>query len=281
MSPYLSVPKSRTRRRISIAGEYETGTLLQPDAGAGAAPAKGAWPANPAGMVELEPERSRHLRVIGRGDVVRRDPPAGEEAPVVDGRAVDRHLRATGELDLGDPLAGALGRLRERLGARDPGAKGAGRTRERRAVDVEGVVGRAVDPGPGAGGEAVPAGAGIRGRLGQEAVAGRLRPLAKELAEGGECALAGPALDEILPEPVADEEEGGFAGGASPPVTAASPGGRLPGWSGDRGRRKAGDECRGGEEGGKPKLTRPHGQSLRCQPATRRDVRRSDWAAPV
>ena len=50
LSPYLSVPKSMTRRRISIAGLNVAGSApVQPVAAVGAAPGNGAWPAKPAG----------------------------------------------------------------------------------------------------------------------------------------------------------------------------------------------------------------------------------------
>ena len=76
-SPYLSTPKSSTRRRISWAGLYEAGTSVQPAAGAGAAPGNGRLPGEPGRMVELQPERRREGRVVGRARCSwspRRDP---------------------------------------------------------------------------------------------------------------------------------------------------------------------------------------------------------------
>ena len=60
-----------------------------------------------------------------------------------------------------------------------PASNARGAVGERLAVDVERVVGRAVHARPGAGGQAVPAGAGVRRRLGEQAAAGgRRAPLA-------------------------------------------------------------------------------------------------------
>ena len=57
LSPYLSTPKSRTRRRISCAGLNVSGrSPVQPVAGTGAAPGKGAWPAKPAGWSNWSPK---------------------------------------------------------------------------------------------------------------------------------------------------------------------------------------------------------------------------------
>ncbi len=58
LRPYLSVPKSRTRRRISFAVLWDWGTLLQPAALVGAAPANGACPANPAGWSNCSPKEA-------------------------------------------------------------------------------------------------------------------------------------------------------------------------------------------------------------------------------
>src|SRR5262245_28791105 len=56
-SPYLSTPKSRTRRRISLAGLNDAGSEPdQPVAGAGAAPGNGAWPADPVGASNWSPK---------------------------------------------------------------------------------------------------------------------------------------------------------------------------------------------------------------------------------
>src|SRR5690606_25454298 len=123
------------------------------------------------GVVELQPEGGDERRVVGGRDVVRRDPAAGEEAAEVDRRAVDLAVAPAGPLDLRDLLAAALGGLRDRLGLRDAWVEGGDAVVERLAVDVEGVVRRAVDAGPGARGEGVPAGAGVGGRLGEQPAA--------------------------------------------------------------------------------------------------------------
>ena len=55
-SPYLSVPKSSTRIRISLAWLKDCGTPVQPVAFVGAAPANGGWPAKPAGWSNWRPK---------------------------------------------------------------------------------------------------------------------------------------------------------------------------------------------------------------------------------
>ena len=92
-------------------------------------------------------------RVAGAADEVRRDAAAGEERPEVDRRALDGRVAAAGPLDLGDLEAAALGGLGDRLGLEDVRVERRRPVGERLAVDVERVVGRAVDARPRAGRE--------------------------------------------------------------------------------------------------------------------------------
>ncbi len=165
-------------------------------------------------MIELEPERRDERRVVeqrltGAADEVRRDATAREEALEVNGRAVDRRVPATGPLDLGDLEAGPLGGLGDRLRLEDVGIerRGPGGP-ERVAVLVERVVGRGMDPRPGAGRERVPAGARVRRSLGQEAVAGRRRPVLEEGRHRRHHSLRGVPGDDVLAHAVGSEEDG-------------------------------------------------------------------------
>ena len=152
--------------------------MVQPVAGAGSAPGNGAWLPKPSGWSNCSPNAEMKPRVVeehvaGPADEVGGHAAAGEEAPEVDRRALDRGVAAAGPLHLGDLEAAALGGLGDRLGLQHAGVEGGGPVAERVAVLVERVVGRAVDAGPGTGGQGVPAGAGVGRRLGEHAVAGR------------------------------------------------------------------------------------------------------------
>ena len=90
---------------------------------------------------------ARRTAARRRADEVRRDAATGEEGPEVDRRAVDGRVATARPLDLGDLQAAALGGLGDRLDLEDARIERRGPVRERLAVDVEGVVGRAVTPG--------------------------------------------------------------------------------------------------------------------------------------
>ena len=142
-----------------------------------------------------------------RGYVVRGHAAARAEVAEVERRAVDGAAASAGPLDLGDLLAAALGGLGERLGLEHARVERRGAVAERLAVHVEGVVGRAVHARPGARVEREPAGARVRRRLRQQAVAGGPRALAEEVAEAGHDALVGVLLDRVLAQAVGGEEE--------------------------------------------------------------------------
>ncbi len=184
-------------------------------------------------VVELEAERLREGLVVGGADVVGRHAAAGEERAEVDRRAVDRGLDAAGPLDLRDLEAGALRALGDGLRLERRGAERGGAVRERAAVDVVGVVRRAVHARPGAGRERVPAGAGVGRGLGQQAATGRRGALLEEVRHRGHQALRGVALDQVLAHAVGGEEDGAVAvrgrvAGRRRGRRGSSPGGRRP-----------------------------------------------------
>ena len=167
-------------------------------------------PGEPVRVVELQAEAGRERRVVGGRDVVRGDAAARAEVAEVDGGAVDGAGAPAGPLDLGDPLAAALGGLGQRLGLQHGRAERRRAGGERLAVDVERVVGRPVDARPGAGGERVPAGPGVRRRL-------REQPAVGGLGAAGAAGRGSPArpvrrsdgvlLDAVLHEAVGGEEQ--------------------------------------------------------------------------
>ena len=160
-------------------------------------------------VVELEAERGDEGRVVVRADVVRRHAAPGEEALEVDGRAVDRADAAARPLDLGDLLAAALGGLREGLGLENARVERRGAVPERRSVDVEGVVRRAVHAGPRTGREAVPARARVRRRLREEPLAAGLGARLEELRDRRHRLVRRVVRGEILAHAVGDEEDRG------------------------------------------------------------------------
>ncbi len=210
------------------------------------------------GMVELEPERGDEVRGIVRRGVVRRHTAPGEERAEVDRRALDRRRCAAGVLELHDLLAATLGRLSDRLGLGHGRREGTGAVGERRTVDVEGVVGRPVDARPGAGGEAVPAGSGVRRCLGEQAAARGRRTLLQEFGHRRHVAAASVAcaelFDEILTQTVSDEQEHRRVVPVPPVVVAAM---IVVGSAGARGAT----DRRHGERGGGAGKTDGDGQS--------------------
>ena len=220
----MSAPKSRTRRRISLRRAERRGHVaVQPVAGGRRRGRERApWPAKPAGVVELQAERRDERRVVERrrrlADEVRGHAAAGEERPEVDRRALDRGVAPPAHSTWATlrPPRSAAGRS-SRPGGR-PGANAECGSRTA-AVDVEGVVGRAVDARPRARREAVPARAGVRRRLGQQAPAGRLRPLLEERAPssasgpGRRTARRGPGACRPTAKKTAAVARGSFVGG--------------------------------------------------------------------
>ncbi len=161
----------------------------------------------PRGVVELESERCGEGGVVGGGDVVGRDAPAGQGCPEVEGRPVDGAAAAARPLDLSDLEAAPLGRLRDGLSLQDARIEGGGPVRERLSVDVECVVRRSGHGGPRARCQAEPARAGVRGRLGQQPAAGGGRTLVEQFAHRREGATLGVSLDDVLPHAVRGEEQ--------------------------------------------------------------------------
>ena len=125
------------------------------------------------------------------------------------------------------------------------GVEGAGAVGERRAVDVERVVGRPVDARPGAGRQAVPAGTGVGRCLGEQATIRGRRSLLQEFGHRRHVAAASVAsrelLDEILAQSVSDEQEDRSVVPVAPVVVAAvaavraGPGGGTDRRHGERG----------------------------------------------
>ena len=76
-------------------------------------------------VIKLQAEGGHEGGVVGGADVVGGHATAGEEAAVVDGRAVDRAAAPAGPFDLGDLLAAALGGLGQGLGLQTPASKAA------------------------------------------------------------------------------------------------------------------------------------------------------------
>ncbi len=111
----------------------------------------------PGRVIELQAERRDEIREVVGADVVRGHAPAREEVAVVDGGPVDGRAPAARPFDLRDLLPAALGSLREGLRLEHARVERGGAAGEGRAVDVEGVVGRAGDGRPRARRQAVPA----------------------------------------------------------------------------------------------------------------------------
>ena len=191
----MSTPKSSTRRRISLAGLYDAGTLVQPVASVGAAPAKGAWPAKPAGWSNWSPKLATKAALSAARRVVGRHAAPGEEALEVDRGAVDGGVAAAGPLDLGDLEAAALRALGDGLGLEDVGVE-RGRPVARTAAPLmwnvllvepwtpgQAPVARLYQPAPVLGGASVsrPLPAAFVPPLRNEAIVGR-RPCAAYLA---------------------------------------------------------------------------------------------------
>ena len=221
------------------------------------------------GVVELEPEGGDERNVVeqlvaSRTDEVRGDTSAGKEGSEVDRRSLDRRVAAAGPLDLGDLEAAPLGGLGDRLGLEDVGVERRGAVAKRLTVDVERVVGRAVDARPCAGREAVPAGAGVRGRLGQETASGRIRALLEEPLHRGHDASVGVLLDEILAEAVSREEDGLVRRRASVAVAVGGRSGRH------RRRNQSGQERDDAQQDdGSDACVRRHGELLLDEPGAR------------
>jgi hypothetical protein len=157
-------------------------------------------------VVELQAEGGDELGVICGADVIGGHAAAGQEATEVDGGSLDGGTAPTGEFDLGDLLAAAFGSLGDRLGLQDAVIEGGGPAGEVVAVDVERVVRRSVHARPCAGGQRVPAGAGVGRRLRQHAAA---CPCARllDLVEGREQALCRVVGDQILAQAIRGEED--------------------------------------------------------------------------
>ena len=185
------------------------GTLVQPAAGVGAACGNGARPANPAGMVELQTERRRERRRVGRRDVVGRHAATGAEVAEVERRSVDRAAAPAGPLDLGDLLAAALGRLGERLGLQHAGAGAERRVRvaERLAVDVERVVRRAMDARPRAGVSVNQPAPVFGGDCVSSPLSDALAPCFSRSRKPGTTPCFGVRLDGVLAHAIGREEQ--------------------------------------------------------------------------
>ena len=135
-------------------------------------------------VVELEAERARRTRALSVGaDVVGGHAAAGEEGAVVDRRALDRDaLRPPAHSIWATFVPPRSADWAIVSACSTPCVERRGAVGERLAVDVERVVRRAGDARPRAGGQAVPARAGVRRGLGQQPVAGRRGALLEEAA---------------------------------------------------------------------------------------------------
>ena len=143
------------------------------------------------------------------------------------------------------------------------------------AVDVERVVGGAVHARPRAGRQAVPAGAGVGRRLGQQAVAGGLGAALEERGHRRQAALRGVLGDDVLAQPVGREEDravdtgsrlvrGGRDGQRRSPPGRGRPAGAGAGGDGKQtsritSRRTGAHDVGGGATVGTPARGAPHG----------------------
>ena len=158
------------------------------------------------GLVVLQSEGGDERRIVAWRDVVGHDATPGPEVAEVERRPVDGATASARPLDLGDAQAVPLGGLGQRLGLQNR-AEGRRAVAERLAVDVERVVRRPMDARPRPGGQGVPAGARVRGGLGEQPVVGSPCASAQQVAEARRDAGVCVLLDGVLAQSVGGEEE--------------------------------------------------------------------------